>query len=195
MDIRSYLESGNLELYAMGLLSGVEKDKAEENIIKYPELRAELDKIELSLEKLATAAAIEPPRSLIDEILNRISVPELTGNTFLPLLSSDSDYRDWQRLVRDYIPGDFSDGCYSKVIRETAQVTQILLVSSTDFDDEIHTDLHESFLILQGKCKCTVGNKEFFMEAGDYTEIPLHEVHRVEIVRKPVIAILQRIPV
>ncbi len=193
MDIQTYLNSGNLELYALGLLSGAEKNEAEEYILKYPQIRAELDRIELQLEGAAVSSGIEPSVSLREKVLNRIFGEGIAAGASLPLISKTSDHREWLRLVSRHIPEDFTEGCYSRVLQQTGQLMQTLLVSSTDFDDEVHEDLHESFLILEGKCKCTVGDVEFFMEAGDYTEIPLDAVHRVEIVKKPVIAILQRV--
>lgn len=195
MNIKAYIESGILELYALDLLQGKEKAEVEKVISVYPEAKSELNSIQLAMEELAALSAITPPPHIKEKIVGTISNLEKEQKmdlNDLPLLNKFSDYKSWLSLVKDYIPGKLEDGGFSKVLRNADNLIQMLLVSSADFEDEIHADVHESFLILEGRCKCTVGGQVYFMGPGEYTEIPLHEIHRVEMVTPKVVAILQR---
>lgn len=198
MNIQEYIESGILELYALDLLQGEQRSEVEKMLSVYPELRAELSSIQLVMEKYAASAAVRPPVYMKEKIKKTISDLEkeqMMDLQNLPLISRFSDHKNWLRLVSNYIPEELEKGRFVKSLRRTDDLIQMLLVSSTEFEDEIHDDLHESFLILEGKCKCTVDGDVYYMEAGDYTEIPLHAIHKVEMVSPRVVAILQRVAV
>jgi len=70
------ISSGLLELYALGLTSNEEARQVEEWINQYPEIKQELDAIEVSLENYAQAHAIEPSSSIKDKIFSQISEHE-----------------------------------------------------------------------------------------------------------------------
>lgn len=70
--IRSYIESGILELYAAGDLTAAERLEVESMLGQYPELRAELSEIENSLEHYARTYAIEPSAGLRSKILDSL---------------------------------------------------------------------------------------------------------------------------
>ncbi len=72
MNKNDIILSGLLELYALGLTSPEETIQVKEWISQYPEIKDEVDAIELSLESYAQAQAIEPPPSIKDKILAQI---------------------------------------------------------------------------------------------------------------------------
>lgn len=72
MDINAYIGSGILELFANDLLNDQERAEVQALLAQYPELRAELKEIELSLEQYAMANAVEPPARLKEKIMNSI---------------------------------------------------------------------------------------------------------------------------
>ncbi len=74
MNKEDIISSGLLELYATGLTSPEETRQVEEWLDQYPEIRQELDAIELLLENYAQAHAIEPSSSVKDKIFSRISL-------------------------------------------------------------------------------------------------------------------------
>jgi anti-sigma-K factor RskA len=67
------ISSGLLELYALGLASPQESLQVEESIKLYPEVKQELEAIEMSLESYARGHAIDPSPSLKNKILAQIS--------------------------------------------------------------------------------------------------------------------------
>ncbi|OEK02159.1 hypothetical protein BFP97_11770 [Roseivirga sp. 4D4] len=72
MDIKKYISSGILEAYALDTLSAEERKGVEDMLNQYPELQAELEAIELSLEAVAMKTAVAPPSGLKDAILSGI---------------------------------------------------------------------------------------------------------------------------
>ena len=68
-DIKSYIESGILELYATGDLNPAERREVENMLTKYPALRTELTEIEKGLEQYAAAYSMQPASHLRDKIL------------------------------------------------------------------------------------------------------------------------------
>lgn len=71
-DLKAYLESGILELYALGDLTESERLEVELMLEKRPELRAELLEIEKALQKYAEAHSQNPPDQLRARILNEL---------------------------------------------------------------------------------------------------------------------------
>lgn len=83
-ELRAYIESGILELYVLGDVSPDEKREVEEMASKHPEVKAELDAIETSLESYAAAHAIEPSEKQRDKVLNGLLVNLGDDRSFAP---------------------------------------------------------------------------------------------------------------
>ncbi|SEP58675.1 anti-sigma factor [Neolewinella agarilytica] len=69
MDIKQYISSGILELYVLGRLPPEETREVEANAADYPEIREEIEQIELTLEGMAMAMAPEVSPELLDRVL------------------------------------------------------------------------------------------------------------------------------
>lgn len=78
MDIKAYIKTGILETYALGMTNEEETLEVETLLAQYPELRAELESIEMGLEAFALKQAILPPPSLKEAVLNKINGQEPT---------------------------------------------------------------------------------------------------------------------
>lgn len=91
MNKEDIISSGLLELYALALTSPDETKEVEDALLKYPEIKQELNAIELSIESYAEAHAIEPSASLKDKILSQISsenntnVESSSGGKVIPM--------------------------------------------------------------------------------------------------------------
>ena len=72
MDIKKYISSGILENYALGLVNEIERQEVEKNLLQYPEIKSELDKIEDAVERYAKHKGIQPPAGLLEVIMNNI---------------------------------------------------------------------------------------------------------------------------
>lgn len=198
LKIKAYLESGILELYVLDQLSFSERIGVEEMIFNYPVLKNELAEIELALENFATVNAVMPAANLADITINNILKSENEQfNDFneLPLIHKFSDAKKWLDLINEIEMPPADNGKAVKVLRHDDRVCQMLVISSTDIEQETHENEYESFLILKGECKCVVGSEIRMMKAGDFMPIPLHALHHVEILGESVTAILQHVTV
>ncbi|MBN8834025.1 MAG: hypothetical protein ABS68_11955 [Niastella sp. SCN 39-18] len=72
MNKEEFISSGLLELYATGISSPEESRLVEECLAKYPELREELNQIEISLENYAQANAIQPSALVKKKLMDKI---------------------------------------------------------------------------------------------------------------------------
>lgn len=95
MDVKSLIESGLLEAYALGECTPEERALLERMLREHPELRAELEAVERVLEQVAQAYAVSPPPELKARILeqaraealpSRPPKPSETGRLWRPLL-------------------------------------------------------------------------------------------------------------
>lgn len=72
MDIQAYISSGVLESYVLGELTPSEAQQVEEMAARYPEVREELQLIELTLDSVLHAAAVAPPADVRTAVLNML---------------------------------------------------------------------------------------------------------------------------
>lgn len=72
MNKEEFISSSLLELYAMGISSEEESKIVEQNLKQFPELKADLNEIEMSLENYAMSNAVEPSSSVKQKIINQI---------------------------------------------------------------------------------------------------------------------------
>lgn len=75
-DIKTYIESGILELYVLGDLTPEERAQVEAMAQKYPAIKAELHEIERSMELYAERNAVKPSNNLRDRILSSLTVEQ-----------------------------------------------------------------------------------------------------------------------
>lgn len=191
--IKEFINSGNLELHCFDLFNA-ERDKEVTGLgLSHPAIRKELNEIEQTIEKLAESQAIEPNPNLRKKIFAALGFADeehLDINN-LPPTSKYSNYISWLNAVEHLIPAEPFDDFFVHILREDEQIAQTLVITKLDVLPEIHEEESESFFILKGSCACTIGNKVFTLNAGDYLDIPLHVNHDIKILSPYVIAILQ----
>ena len=73
MDIKAYIESGNLEAFVMGILPEAEMAQVQADIAQYPELAKEAAAIEAAMLQLAISGSVSPPAGLQDKIWQSIN--------------------------------------------------------------------------------------------------------------------------
>lgn len=94
MNKEDIISSGLLELYALGLTSPEETVQVEQALGLYPEIKQELNSIELSLESYARAHAIEPSSSVKDKIFAQLS----TGEDKVAPFNSNRNFKHEQSM-------------------------------------------------------------------------------------------------
>lgn len=68
MNYKEYIENGYLELYAQGLLSEEEEKTVSLLLEQHPDMKAELERIQQSLERMSEVYAVPPPAGLKEKI-------------------------------------------------------------------------------------------------------------------------------
>lgn len=79
MNIQEYIASGILESYIIGEVSAEEAAQVEKMAADHPEVKAELDKIELALEQYAVLLGTTPPAGTLTEVLEQL--PDASGGS------------------------------------------------------------------------------------------------------------------
>ncbi|MDB5013019.1 MAG: hypothetical protein JWQ25_1221, partial [Daejeonella sp.] len=80
-EIKSYIESGVLELYAMGDLNQDERRDVESMAAKYPEVKRELEQIQNALEGYAEVYSVTPVEGMRDRVINKLLQTKNEENT------------------------------------------------------------------------------------------------------------------
>lgn len=76
MDIKEYIASGTLELYALGAATDQERREVECLSSIYPEIKQELDRLTEAMENYALTYSAEPPPDLKAQIMSKLSFGE-----------------------------------------------------------------------------------------------------------------------
>lgn len=193
MEEKEYIESGLLESYCLGILNPDEAASVIAMCKLYPSINTELNHIEITMEKVAFNLAIVPPTGFKVNLMNALfGKPTLDLNN-LPVTDSTSDLDTWLSTLAHLIPDEHVTDFYHHLLKKDDLVTQSLVISKVNIPDETHEDLIESFFILEGSCKCVIGNKSYILNAGDFLEIPLHQHHDVILLTPYVVAIHQQL--
>lgn len=75
MNVQEYIATGILEAYALGDLPAHERAGVEENLARYPALREELAKIEMTQEVIFNKTALPPPAAIKQRLLQGLPAP------------------------------------------------------------------------------------------------------------------------
>lgn len=159
---------------------------------------------EEALLQFAKAHALAPPASLRDKILEKISTfhqqtrqrrPISPGAP--PMLGDSPNWLDWAEAVAGIEPPpDFENLHLHPLVSDERRELFVAWVKEY-VEEEVHYDLLESFLILEGSCECTItgesGNCRIVrLGQGGFITMQLGETHHIRITSpQPVKAILE----
>jgi mannose-6-phosphate isomerase-like protein (cupin superfamily) len=199
-DISEYIESGILEMYVLGITTPEEASEVEAMAKEHSEIRNEISTISKNLELYSELHAVKPGPTIKPFLMASIDYTERMKKgekpSYPPQLNEYSkikDYKEWLEREDMKLPSDFNH-FYAKIIGHTPEMITAVIWIGQMAPPEVHKDEYEKFLILEGTCDITVGDKVYPMKAGDYFAIPLHESHMVKVTSDvPCKAILQRI--
>jgi mannose-6-phosphate isomerase-like protein (cupin superfamily) len=192
-DLNEYVNSGNLEQYSLDMFNPALAKEVTELSAAHPEVKKELNEIELAMEQLAQSHAIAPDAALKNRVLAALNFfdDEIIDLDNLPPTDKYSNYTAWFNAIEHLLPAEPFEDFFIHELQRDEQIAQMLVVTKLDVQEEIHEAVGESFFILKGQCACRVGDEVFTLNAGDHLEIPLHVSHDIKILSPYVIAILQ----
>ena len=164
----------------------------------------DLDQIEQALIEFAQLYAVAPPLSMRDRILGNIQKlgeQKAHRSTIsldnVPLLASDANWLDWAEATKNIFPPDNFEDIHLHTIRNDDVVEINIAWVKQEVPEEVHHDVLESFILLEGTCECHIINLDgstrvVRMREGDYISFKLGEVHDIHITScEPAKAILQ----
>jgi mannose-6-phosphate isomerase-like protein (cupin superfamily) len=199
-DLRTFIESGLLETYVLGMSSKEESDLVEEMAAAFTEIRAELDAICETLEMFAVAHAVTPAPAVKPLLMATIDFTERMKNGEVPTNppqlhegSQIADYSTWLLRPDMFLPEEV-EHFHAKIIGYTPQVLTAIVWIRHMAPQEVHDNEYEKFLIVEGTCDITIGAKVHSLVPGSYLSIPLHTPHHVVVTSAfPCKVILQRV--
>jgi hypothetical protein len=165
----------------------------------------EVQQTEEALLQFAQAHAVEPPHSVKDQIMAKIAklnaqkdAQKAFDLNNLPLLTPESNWLDWKETVKDIERPKIVEDTHLHVLESNNKRELFLAFVKEVVPEEVHHDLLESILLLDGSCECHVFDeagtplRTVRMRAGDYIAFELGEVHDIQITSgTPAMAILQ----
>lgn len=196
MDINEFIASGMIQDYCLGILKKQDQELVERQAALFPEIKKEILAQQEALAGYAADFSRMPDPLLKGRILATLEGleknPEQTKSDS-HLLTRFSEKENWLRIVKPHLPKTLSENFFSKVLRNDREVFQAVLWVKDGYPDEVHEDLDESFMILEGECDCYVENNVIRLGPGDFFQVPLDVHHDVRVTRGPVLAIVQRL--
>jgi mannose-6-phosphate isomerase-like protein (cupin superfamily) len=198
--LNEYLNSGILELYVLGLTSEEENKDVQQMIHQYPELNTELDAITQAL-ILKAEEGVKPLNSTIKPMI--LAVIDYTERlkkgekpTTPPIInetSSISDYSTWLNRQDMTLKEDVND-IEVKLINYQPKLMTAIVWIKHEAPYEIHTDVYEKFLVIEGSCDIVTDKGVHSLVAGQCLTLPLNLGHSVKVTSDiPCKVILQRV--
>ena len=132
----------------------------------------------------------QAPAAFWEKIQGRLEAPSVTDS---PVLWAGMDPESLKHEVKA-LELPFTDGLQLFPFRQFLEFKQYVIRSTLPIPEEVHHKDLESFLILEGHCRCFLGELTVDLGPGGFLEIPLEVPHRLEITgNTPVLAILQKV--
>lgn len=198
MNIKEYIESGIIGDYCLGLLNEASRLEVEKNMVLHPELKLEMEAHQNALASYATGFEQPVPGHVREKtlaLIDNLAKEENVQYDDLPILNRFSNYQNWLKVVRPLLPAQLIKEHFVKVLYEDEKLIQVAMWVQHYYPDEIHHDVEECFMILEGECECDVEGEKINLGPGDFLNIPLHKHHDVKVTNGPVLAVVQRLKV
>lgn len=171
---------GTLELYVLGALPGAEALEIEAWTAKDPAFREEVDQLRSTLEKAARYNGRSPLAETRTRLLQRIDQLEASRSVdeppFLNVFSKVEDYKKWTAPVEERLRASLAEfDCVR--IGKSADTETFYVKMVVGVPEEVHSDLIERILIVEGDCVFHVGDGQTSLKPGQQFTIPLHLPH------------------
>ena len=192
------MASGKLEAFVLGTLPADERFVILKAIANHPAVRDEIARLETALERSSQGAFDVGKRGLKTGIMERLKADawhqdEPGTPPILHAGSSRSDFAQWLDLPEMAAPADYDDPFFIP-IGQTPQALTAIVWMRKGSPEEVHTDLIEKFLVIEGSCEIRTAASITRLGPGSVHSIPLHVVHEVVVTSVvPCKVIVQRV--
>lgn len=154
--------------------------------------------------KYAKAHSVSPPAFLREKVLTKINELQAQAKAStklhldnLPMLTEHPNWLDWQAVVEGIEPPSDFENIHLHPLESNDKRDLFVAWVKEMVEEEVHTDLVESFLILEGSCECHICNEKgetkiVQLRQGDAITMQLGETHDIVITSlNPTKAILE----
>ena len=196
MSLIDYIHSGMIEDYCLGLLTPDEMEDVAKQANLNPEIKERIEEYQLALKQYATALNpdnVESHKKKLMEILDNLEAETSIEIKNLPLINKYSSSKKWLPLAKSVFPSALTEPTLMYKLRDEKGINQFLIWTIADAPYELHDDVYETLLLLEGECICRVGEDAYHLNSGDFLAIPLHKPHNLEVVNGPVLLLVQRL--
>jgi len=189
IDVKTYIESGIIEQYCLGLASPAEALQLMELCQKYPAITSYLQKTKEAT-KLYLSTFQKPTFSRSKEIIKQqILENEAWGNAKLVgeekqlqqyiSISRSTDIAKVQAAINALqSPLEYDNvAAHSLYAKDGHELTLVWVKEIVPMEEHPHLD--EIFLVLEGTAECSIDGEIFYMKPGDYMRIPPESHHEV----------------
>jgi len=189
--IHELFQSGIIEEYCLGILPDKVALSFEKKMAEIPELKIAVEQFQKNLKDPKLIDLSGRIWKQISQKVNSIPVSEVPANS--GILSRFTNLSDLKKEIGALTVPERDENITMIPFRNVLGFEQFLVRVRQFVPEETHSDLLESFFILEGTCTCYVGENQILLEAGGFLEIPMFKSHSVIITsEEPVMAILQR---
>lgn len=178
-----YIASGILESYVFGELNSKERLEVERMAAQHPEIRAELDEIEETQQRILEAGKIKPAPKTKASLFASLAALEAEEKKqdppFVTELSKIEDYTSWIEKAGE--PPAGYDNLHFELVYDSPGHWLSVVWVKDETPAEMHVRVLEKILILEGSCQIDMEGEVFELKAGDYLSVPLHHSHIVKV--------------
>ncbi len=186
INIESYILSGVLEDYCLGILSDVQAQAVEDMCDQYPEINARRLELQDNLLQIATQHAVTPPDNSLEKIFDEFDVDSMLEevyldshsqsiNKFVPI-SRNTNHEKWNSIVTPIYPPDDFD-IHSHLLYDGIEGKLIVVWIKAELPEELHYDITEKILILEGHCTGYIEDRALDLVPGSFVEVPKNKTH------------------
>jgi anti-sigma-K factor RskA len=127
VDIQAYIQSGAIESYVLGMADAEEAAELEQLSLQYPGVKQVVAAFEALLEQQAQQAAVAPPASVKENIMQALQSEFTTFNTFVPAATTTAPVKEMHATPQQAPVRKMENNW----IKYTAVAAVFLLVAST----------------------------------------------------------------
>lgn len=197
-EAQQLIASGKLKAFLLGTLPVGELAAIIKASADHPEVREELLRLEGMLERSSQGVVPVDKPEVKSRIMERLRLDdwhqdEPGSPPILHAASSRSDYAAWLDLPTMVPPAEYDDPFFIPIGQTTQALTAIVWMRKGS-PEEVHTDVVEKFLVIEGCCEIRTADTTTRLGPGSVHSIPLHVVHEVVVISDvPCKVIVQRV--
>lgn len=192
MDIQAYINSGIIEDYCLGVLDNDAMHQVAAMATLHPAIQQQIDAYEDALKNYAAVGTSRALKHTLLNVIGNLAAEETITDDNIPLINKYSNAGKWLQYAKTLLPASIDAPFIIHDLPATNNTERFILWISEDIPDETHRRVKESILVLEGSCRCYVGDTLYELSGGDFLNIPLNVPHNVKILNGPVMAVVQR---